>query len=307
MRGPALNMILRFVCDRACGNAVESEGLMAGRTYHVILTRFNVRRGAKADPRVLSMEWLDARMKLFEEITVPSVAAQTQAPDAWLVFFDEDTPQSMKVRFESLSARVPILRAEYCRGLDVKVCVERIRKWAAPDAERLVTTRLDNDDALNPRFIERVHEVLDTDAREFINPTHGLIFAAGSLYRKRDYSSPFISLSEPMEGCRTVLVDEHQRLSRHGRIRQFDLKDAWIQVVHGGNLANQVRGLRVSPVHVELGILPPGLRGSVEHLSFAELALDNSFGAVRRYTASLRRRVKRMWFDHKVPRAPARK
>ena len=273
---------------------------MSERIYHAILTRFNVRRDANVDPRVLRSEWLDARMKLFEQVTVPSIAAQTQLPDVWLVFFDEGTPKATRDRFEKLTLELPQLQAEYCRGLDAKICIERILRRVPSGVSRLLTTRLDNDDALNPRFVESVHAFACSDGREFLNPTHGLIVANGTLYRKRDYSSPFISLSEPLDGCCTVLVDQHQRLSWYGNVRQFALKDAWIQVVHGENLANQVRGIRVLPSSVSMNILPPALRESVHDVSAVEFVLDNSFGLVRRYAGSLRRRLKRMWADHKV-------
>lgn len=277
--------------------ASSQEGQMAGHFYHAILTRFNVRRGADIDPLVLSPEWLDARMKLFEEITVPSVAAQSQQPDAWLVFFDEGTPQATRNHFQKLTVGLPQLRAEYCRDFSAQVCVERIRQSVPAGIEWLVTTRLDNDDALNPRFVESVRSHVHPGVREFINPTCGLIVAKGMLFRKRDYSSPFISLSEPLDRCGTVLIDQHQRLSRHGRVQQFSLKDSWIQVVHGANLANQVRGVRVSPSSVSMQVLPPSLRESVKDVSTGEMVLYNSFGLMRRYAGSVRRRVKRMWAD----------
>src|ERR1039458_3569040 len=124
--------------------------------YHVLLTRFNIRYATAVDPRVLSPEWLGPRMQLFRKITVPSVASQSRLPDAWLVFFDEGTPEATRDEFRQLAARMPLLHAEYCGEFGPKLGAERIRRIMAPDAEWLLTTRLDNDDALNPRFIETV-------------------------------------------------------------------------------------------------------------------------------------------------------
>lgn len=270
---------------------------MVGHIHHAILTRFNVRRGADIDPRVLSLEWLDERMQLFEKVTVASVMAQSQLPDAWLVFFDENTPQSARDLFQRIAANLPQLRAEYCREFTAQVCAERISRRLPEGVDWLITTRLDNDDALNPRFIEGVRSLVHPGVREFINPTHGLIAAQGMLFRKRDYSSPFISLSEPLNGFSTVLIDQHQRLSRHGHVRQCSLTDAWIQVVHGSNLANQVRGVRVSPSMVSMQVLPPFLRESIWDVSMAQMVLDNSFGLIGRYAGSVRRRIKRIWAD----------
>jgi hypothetical protein len=218
-------------------------------------------------------------------------------PDAWLVFFDESTPEATRDEFRELTAKLPLLRAEYCHELDPKMCAERIGRIMAPDADWLLTTRLDNDDALNRRFIETVQSVTRPGVCEFINPTYGLIVANGRLYRKRDYSNPFITLSEPAADCRTVWIDQHQRLARHGRVRQFGLDDAWIQVVHGGNLINNVRGLRISPTEVSPDALPLALSESMADLRFGELMLDNSNGRLRRYVGGVWRRGRSIWAD----------
>lgn len=273
---------------------------MAPHIYHALLTRFNVRRCADIDSHVLSSEWLNARMKLFEQITIPSVAAQSQLPDSWLVFFDEETPQATRDYFMRLASNLSELRAEFCRGFNAEVCIERILRDLPPGTNWLLTTRLDNDDAINPRFIESVRSFVRPGVREFINPARGLLVANGKLYRKRDYSSPFITLSEPLDRCRTVLIDQHQRLSKHGCIVQLKLKDSWIQVIHGQNLANQVRGVRVLPKQVSMNVLPASLRKSVKNVSIFELILDNTFGLVRRYVGSTRRRAMRMLTDHKA-------
>lgn len=262
--------------------------------HHVLLTKFNVRRAAAVDPRVLSPEWLGPRMRLFKEITFPSVVSQTRLPDAWLVFFDEGTPEATRAEFRQLAAELPLLRAEYCGELDSKLCAERIGRIMAPDVDWLLTTRLDNDDALNRRFIETLQCRVRPGEREFINPTCGLIVANGRLYRKRDYSSPFITLSEPAADYRTVWIDEHGLLARHGCVRQFSLPDAWIQVVHGGNLANHVRGVRISPTRVSPDALPPSLAATVSDVRLRELMLDNSFGLLRRYAGRAWSRCGRM-------------
>lgn len=265
--------------------------------YHVLLTRFNVRRFAAIDPCALSAEWLEARMQLFEQITFHSVASQSRLPDAWLVFFDEGTPKATRDQFRQLCRKLPMLRAEYCSELDAKLCADRIRIMLPSGKNWLITTRLDSDDALNPQFIETLQDCARPGVREFINPTRGLIVANGRLYRKRHYSSPFISLSEPVTDCRTVWLDQHQWLARHGHVRQFPMVDAWIQVVHGRNIANQVRGVRVAPARVLPNTLPPALGASPMEVRFGELVLDNSLGLLRRYAGSIWRRSRSIWID----------
>ena len=170
----------------------------------------------------------------------------------------------------------------------------------APTAEWLLTTRLDNDDALNPRFIETVQSHARPGVREFLNPTYGLIVAYGRLYRHRGYSNPFITLSEPAAESRTVLIDQHALLARHGPVRQFALPDAWIQVVHGGNLANQACGVRISPTKVSPDVLPPSLSASLADVRLGELVLSNSFGFLRRNAGPAWRRVRSRWAERRT-------
>jgi hypothetical protein len=268
---------------------------MTLNTCHLLLTRFNVRFSTAFDPRVLSPEWLGPRMQLFRQITVPSVASQSCLPDTWLVFFDKGTPEATRDEFRQLAARLPLLHAEYCGEFGPKLCVERVRRIMAPTADWLLTTRLDNDDALNRRFIETVQSLARPGVREFINPTHGLISANGRLYRERDYSNPFITLSEPAADCCTVWIDKHDQLARHGPVRQFALPDAWIQVVHGGNLVNCVRGLLISPTKVSPDALPPALGTSLVNVGRGERILHNCFFLFRRYAGRAWRLGQRMW------------
>jgi hypothetical protein len=208
--------------------------------------------------------------------------------------------QNPRDEFRQLTAGLPILQAEYCGVFGPEICADRVRRVVAADTEWLLTTRLDNDDALNPRFIETLQSEVRPGVREFINPTHGLIVANGKLYRHHDYSGPFISLSEPLEGCRTVWIDEHGLLSRHGSVRQFALRDAWIQVVHGGNLANQVRGVRISPTKVFPDVLPPALSASLVRVRLSGLIFANVSRLLRQYTIRAWRRGRRMLAGRRI-------
>lgn len=266
---------------------------------HVLMTRFNVRSGRTANERALSSEWLSSRLRLFRDITMPSVVAQSRLPDHWLVFFDEDTPEETRRDVRRIEADFPLMRAEYCGEFNASVAAERIREIMVPGANWLLTTRLDNDDAVNRLFVESLQSAARPGVREFLNPTHGLIVANGRLYRKRDLSSPFITLSEPAAGFQTVWIDQHQRLSRHGPLRQFVLPDAWIQVIHGGNVANQVRGVRVSPSSVSPAVIPQALRASIAAPRMSEVLVDNSVGLLRRYAGSAWRRGRRTLADYK--------
>jgi hypothetical protein len=233
-------------------------------------------------------------MDLFRRFTVPSVAAQSCLPNAWIVFFDEGTPQQTREEFRELAVKLPLLRAEYCAEFSPQLARERTCHILPPEAEWLLTTRLDNDDALHRRFVETLQSHVRPGVREFINPTFGLILADGRLYRDRDNSNPFISFSEPVSDCHTVLIDQHPLLARHGPVRQFSLPDAWLQVVHGGNIVNAVRGSLISPSMVSPDALPTSLSGSLPNVGLGRILLYNCCSQMRGYIRRIVRLSRRL-------------
>jgi hypothetical protein len=263
----------------------------------ILLTRFNVRIGAVANPKVTSTHWLAERMHLFRHVTVASIRSQRVQPDRWFVFFDVATPEATRREIAQLQREVPILAPVFCEGLGADVYLTAVRSWLPSSTEWLISTRIDNDDALHPNALASVYESAEIGRKEFINPLRGLVVSGGKAFRKRDYSSPFISLSEPSHAFSTVWVGQHHKLRNFGSVRQIAAKDLWIQVVHGGNLANQVRGVRAPIARIDGDTLPPTLAAQLLDDGWVALALDNSIGLVNRYVRSAVRRAKRVLLD----------
>jgi hypothetical protein len=75
------------------------------------------------------------------------------------------------------------------------------------------------------------------------------MLSAGRLYSLKYVSNPFISLVErikpTLEGeLRTILCGEHSQLSALGNIKRIETDSTWLQVIHGKNISNRVRGIR---------------------------------------------------------------
>jgi hypothetical protein len=112
----------------------------------------------------------------------------------------------------------------------------------------VITTRVDNDDAVPVDFIERIHASVTTQPLHFINFVTGAQLADFKVYFRPYTKNPFISLVEPVTGSelKTVFVDEHFQLDRHGPIRNVRTRvPMWMQVVHGGNVGNEIVGVRI--------------------------------------------------------------
>ncbi|MBO1741655.1 glycosyltransferase [Leifsonia sp. TF02-11] len=215
---------------------------------HFVITRFSAvftPDSPPADP-----EWLEYRYNFFREAACAALARQRGDVEfRWLVFIDDRADAEFIAAMVELSRGVfePVLTHEVW-GADL---VQR-EVAARSSAPFLITTRLDSDDALGMRFIETVQSHFAEQELMYVNLNRGLqVDRTGSIYRFDAPANAFISLIEkrlPAQMPRTVYLDHYHTASRnHGPVLEVITRPMWIQVVHGGNIANQVRGTRVRP------------------------------------------------------------
>lgn len=208
---------------------------------HFLLTRFNIRHEQRA-----SDEWLRHRIGYFERVCLPSVQSQ-DGTFSWLIYFDAERDGWFEAEVERLSAGGTVFEPIWIDGTPTP------DEFLAPilkrtTAEHLITTRLDNDDAIARTLISRVQAEFRGQDREFINFTDGLQLSDdGRLFHRSDPSNAFISLIEKREGAVGVFVDWHNLVSKHGPVRQFPGAPMWLQAVHGLNIGNTARGVRANP------------------------------------------------------------
>ncbi|MGI6460291.1 MAG: glycosyltransferase [Candidatus Hydrogenedentales bacterium] len=218
---------------------------------HFILTRFNVRERPNDTQLVTNPQWLNHRIILFEQFCFPSVKAQTCTNFRWLVFFDEATPDEFKDRFQAYHRDFPNFEPIYITEHNPDTVAQAVRQRLAPDTPFVITTRLDNDDALCRDFIERVQAEFRHQEAEIINFPFGYIWFKGRLYLYRDPSNPFTTLIEKAEPLRTIVARPHRKLAELAPIRQAGITPAWLQVVHSSNKRNRLRGKRTRPAEFE--------------------------------------------------------
>jgi hypothetical protein len=245
---------------------------------HVIMTRFNVARAKHQDPVRLDPDWLAGRFDLFEKYCLPSVAAQAGAGAFhWLVYFDEATPAAVRARIEACRARVPfvpcftgLVTADYWPA-SIAAAVPSRTPW-------LVTTRFDNDDALAADHLARLQAALagqGAPVRGSLNFPSGFVLEGGKLYALTHLANSFASWLEPWDArTRTAMSINHLKMARLGPVRQLAGPPAWLQVVHGGNVSNKVRGRRV-PAEAAAGRFPASALAGLRRASGIEITLEN--------------------------------
>ena len=121
---------------------------------HYILTRFNLRLWTKDKKRneTRTDEWLKQRFELFEKICLPSIMNQTNQTFKWIVLFDSETPEFYKkkiLHYQNICKLFcPCFVEAYKSRYFVSVFREEIQKRIEKNTNFLITTYLDNDDAL---------------------------------------------------------------------------------------------------------------------------------------------------------------
>lgn len=250
---------------------------------HYIFTRWNrqddqvtvYNNPAINDPE----DWMKHRIKLFNEITLPSVMLQTERNFTWLLSFAEETPQE--------------LTDYYASWPNVKIIYEYpqtwLRKQPFKDGEWIITTRLDNDDYIYPDFVKMIQGqfreeflLVDTDGRQwdletgkiykrFVEQEDGgeLDLKTGKLYtvERKTCNSPFISLIEQVGAhWESICQDPQERATGNKNLAKYRIKTVYFcshgkmewhfpavkineplyrMVIHDRNVSNKIVGMEV--------------------------------------------------------------
>jgi len=192
---------------------------------HFIITRFGVR--SDQDGGLPSDEWVEDRLKKYEYICLSSLKGQLDQNFRVLLLVDS--------AFDARGYKIPLPSSRY----EIVVVdewwvhlAEIIRERSA--GTHVITTRLDNDDALGSEFVQRVqYEFKGQDAPTVIDLQRGVKYFQGKMGTFIYPSNMFISL------INLVDRDEHCYSKQHPEmIRQFDtmsVRDSgpfWLHVVH---------------------------------------------------------------------------
>lgn len=221
---------------------------------HFVLTVFNVDdlTGPKSELK-LNISWLKHRFKLFDQFCYPSVRAQSNQNFKWILLFDINTPDIFKGRISKYSEWENFIPV-YISKRNPNSFLEVILHYLTDETEYLITTRLDNDDAIFKDFVEILQNYFDRQKLQFLNFTNGYIWRNNEIYLFKQPSNSFASLIEKIDdfSFRTVFTGEgHHKLYKVGPVKEINTKPAWIQVIHTKNRANRVRGTLQTPREIK--------------------------------------------------------
>lgn len=217
---------------------------------HFLITRFNLRVDAWKDDKkgnpVLSDRWMEKRFDLFSNYCLPSVINQVNKNFTWLLFFDTSTSEKQKEKIKELTTPYSFVKVVFIDGHDMlqESCVKEIKDYLSGGEKYVLTTRLDNDDALSIYYIENIQKVAkENKGRFLIDPQYGYqIDVIKNPPIVRNYhrkSSQFISLKENVDDIKTIFSRSHNGWEGVERVVTInEKKPLWVEVVHDSNKLN---------------------------------------------------------------------
>lgn len=217
---------------------------------HFILTRFNLLlwQKDKEGCKVRTVEWLKHRFNLFELYCLPSICGQTCQEFEWIVLFDRSTPDEYKRRITRLQAKCPQLIPVFVQPAEGSFFASIFRQEVIKriKASKVITTYLDNDDALDIRFVEDLQaRALKARVGQFFNYTDGYQYYTDHKYLLRIHypRNHFISVVE--DGNPTTIktiygFGSHYYIDKIEGVRIEKIKDQpfWCEVIHEKNMGN---------------------------------------------------------------------
>lgn len=217
---------------------------------HFVLTRFNILlwRQDKEGEMVRTTKWLEHRFTLFEEYCLPSIKNQTCQNFEWIVLFDSMTPDEYKTRIADYQRAchqlIPVFvepeKGRYFADIFRKEIVKRL------NAKRVISTYLDNDDALNVRFVEDLQQrVVSVPDSTFFYYDEGFQFYTEDKYMMRIHypRNHFVSIVERGDAGTIKGIFGHGRHYYLDQIKGANIEHVknqpmWCEVVHEKNILN---------------------------------------------------------------------
>jgi hypothetical protein len=218
---------------------------------HYLITRYNVPlTGWEKDKHGNSTRdaaWLSHRYLLFNTYCLPGVLAQSNKNFEWLIYLDEDTPTLHLTMLQTLVMPYRFISLRLTRGY-VECLADINQTLQQAGAAFVITSRLDNDDALGLDYIRTVQHAFQ--------PTHGLLINIlhGHGYDRTRHvavrlrhirKNSFMSLVEhchPEGNHISIRGFPHDEPPKHFTIMNVSHAHGWFKLFHDRNLTSEAFG-----------------------------------------------------------------
>jgi len=248
------------------------------KTDHYLITRFNVPvpnwARDKAGITTLDEAWMNHRITLFNTFCAPSVAGQTLKDFRWLIYCDRNTAKEFVDQINQSILMIPHAELRFVKDFDeLKVDLKQVISTGGN--QYIITSRVDNDDALGRKYIELTQVNLIHENRMVINLCGGALYDLhqriltklpqmrfnhfGSLVEKRNDTVEYL----------TVMGFSHHDPPADVKVKDVKSEYAWLKIIHDRNVNSRTIGVPVfssdlaQHFNLEKNVLPVSLLRSI--------------------------------------------
>lgn len=211
-----------------------------------------------------------SRFATFEALTLPSIRAQTDPDFTFLIVVGEDLPEPYANRLFALASDIPQITLQaHPPGPHRQTMRNAINAVRHKSADPCLQFRLDDDDAVSVRFVERLREMADK-ARPLLegNRSLALDFNQGYIIQpgqnniqaaqvQINYWSPALAIMFPPTVKQSVMNFSHHRVSKVMPTVTSTGEDMFLRGFTAYNDSRQNEGAKafeLTPVSAELSI-----------------------------------------------------
>ncbi len=235
--------------------------LISNTIQHFILTRFNLLlwNKDKEGNKVRTRRWLEHRFALFEQFCLPSIIGQTCKNFEWIVLFDSTTLEHFKKKVEKYKKECLQLIPIYVEPQNGRYFAEVFRKEVVKriSAQRVITTYLDNDDALSIHFVEDLQKRAESlSDGTFINYTDGYQYYTDyryvmQIHYPRNHFMSVVEAGNPVTVKTIYGYGSHYYIEKIPGVKIENVKNLpmWCEVIHEKNMGNDAYFLNAKMIN----------------------------------------------------------
>jgi hypothetical protein len=181
-------------------------------------------------------DWFAMRAQLFKASIVACMEQQTVPPRAVFVLMDTEDQDLWHQHLDLPAPYVPL----FVSGSGASAAVAA--RITADRAKNVVLSRLDSDDAISARYLEKTTELArelwrQGKSKAYMVACDGYVTNLDKIQQIYYNCSPFISLYARRYNGENIYDVEHQNILERD---PYMLRNAtWMQIVHGSNIANR--------------------------------------------------------------------
>jgi Putative rhamnosyl transferase len=205
--------------------------------HHYIITRFSVldtktnkfrltrkRSNSNIKKSLFNTTRLDNKFALFDKMTYPSVKNQSYKHFTWLIYASPQLPAAYKLKLKKYeSPHIKIIYVNNFKEMDADIEAQ-IKK------DSFTTIRLDDDDGLNPEYLEMLNKY-ESEKGAIISAPHGRWYRLrdGEVQMRKRINQKNLALGLAAIGFNIYKAGNHMKVHEKHRVIYDNMPDAFVR------------------------------------------------------------------------------